>query len=195
MFLDIVLPELISQKFEGGPVFKTFVYTSESAYEQRVQVWDEPVYQYVTDAMALSQSELEELLGFFYIVKGRQHSFRFKDWSDHYAEAQPIGVADQVPATFQASKTYRASGSLSYVRKIKTLVQGKVHVFIDGQETENIEINYTTGLITVYKTGLVSWSGEFHIPCRFDSDSMLMTCDKDNPYLRNQSIAIRSVRL
>lgn len=193
MFLDVVFPEVISQKFEGGPVFKTFVYTSESAYEQRIQVWEEPIYQYTVDAMALNRKEFEELLGFFYIVKGRQHSFRFKDWSDHYVEAQALGVVDQAPATLQAVKVYRTNNT-SYVRKITKLAKDKVHVFINGVETQSVEIDYQTGMITVHETGLVSWTGEFHVHCRFDSDSMTMSADVNNPYLRNQTISIRSVR-
>jgi len=193
MFLDILFPKLISKKFEGGPVFKTFVYSSESAYEQRIQVWEEPIYQYTVDAMALSRAEFEELLGFFYVVKGRQHSFRFKDWSDHYVQGQSLGVVDQTPATLQAVKVYR-TGSTSYVRKITKLAQGEVHVFINGVETQNAEINYQTGMITVHETGIVSWTGEFHVHCRFDSDSMIMSADVQNPLLRNQMITIRSVR-
>lgn len=193
MFLDILFPKLVSKKFEGGPVFKTFVYSSESAYEQRIQVWEEPIYQYTVDAMALSKAEFEELLGFFYVVKGRQHSFRFKDWSDHYVQGQSLGVVDQTPATLQAVKVYR-TGSTSYVRKITKLAQGEVHVFINGVETQNVDINYQTGMITVHETGIVSWTGEFHVHCRFDTDSMTMSADVNNPYLRNQTITIRSVR-
>ncbi|HQE50662.1 MAG TPA: DUF2460 domain-containing protein [Fervidobacterium sp.] len=193
MFLDIVFPKLISKKFEGGPIFKTFVYSSESAYEQRIQVWEEPIYQYTVDAMALNKNEFEKLLGFFYIVKGRQHSFRFKDWSDHYVEAQALGVVDQAPATLQAVKVYRTD-NMSYVRKITKLAKNNVHVFVNGVETQNVEIDYNTGMITVHETGLVSWTGEFHVHCRFDTDSMTMSADVNNPYLRNQTISIRSVR-
>ena len=193
MFLDIVFPELISQKFEGGPVFKTFVYSSESAYEQRIQVWEEPIYQYTVDAMVLNKSEFDKLLSFFYITKGRQHSFRFKDWSDHYVEAQALGVVDKAPATLQAVKVYRTD-NMSYVRKITKLAKNNVHVFVNGVKTQNVGIDYNTGMITVHETGLVSWTGEFHVHCRFDSDSMTMSADVQNPLLRNQMITIRSVR-
>ena len=193
MFLDILFPTFVSKKFEGGPVFKTFVYSSEGAYEQRIQAWEEPIYQYIVDVATLNRIEFEALLNFFYIVKGKHHSFRFKDWSDCYVEEQSLGIVDQVPITIQAIKEYKMD-NLSHVRKITKLVQDKLQVFINGVETKNIEVNYQTGMITVHEPGIVSWTGEFHVHCRFDNDSIIMSSDVSSPHLSNTTISIRSVR-
>ena len=190
-FLEIVFPEDLSERFEGGPVYRTYVNQADSAYEQRIQGWDEPQYEYSVDLLMLYDYEIEALLNFFHIVKGKKYGFRFKDYMDHSVSNQVIGTVTSAPATLQAIKSYEVE-TYQWNREIKKLVQGTVHVYVDGTEV-SATVDYNTGEITVNQTGTVTYSGEFHVPCRFDTDKFAGRLDSKK--IITSPIVIRSIKL
>ena len=143
-----------------------------------------------------TEDELEDLLNFFHIVKGRMYGFRFKDFSDYYVDGQALGTVSTTPSTLQAVKSYEVD-TYSWNRTIHKLVQGTVTVYVDGvDKTSNCTIDYDTGEITVNDTGTVTYDAQFHVPCRFSSDSLTAKVGQyGNRKISFSNLVIRSIKI
>ena len=191
-FLEIVFPENLARLFEGGPLYRTYVSRADSAYEQRIQAWSDPIYEYSIDLLMMTDPEFRSLLNFFHIVKGRKYGFRFKDYCDYQVSNQALGTVSSTPATLQSVKSYEVE-THSWNRTIHKLIEGTVTVYVDGvDKTSNCTINYNTGEITVNDVGTVTYDAEFHVPCRFDTDALRSRIDRRKIPVSN--IVIRSIR-
>jgi uncharacterized protein (TIGR02217 family) len=122
-----------------------------------------------------------ELIAFFRARRGRAYGFRFKDWTDHQALAQSLGLSDGASKSFQLVKHY-PSGGVVETRLIAKPVTGTVKVYRDGVEaTSGWSVDTTTGLVTF---GIAPAAGvqvtadfAFDVPVRFDSDQMDVTIE------------------
>lgn len=85
-FLNIKFPEKISFISEGGPSFSTNITSSSAGIEFRNQKYIKPFSKYIVNLSKINDSMKNELISFFYIVKGRFYSFRFKDFLDFEAK-------------------------------------------------------------------------------------------------------------
>jgi hypothetical protein len=84
--VNIRIPEEISFAAEGGPNFLTNIISSSPGKEFRNSKSIIPFSKYLINYSKLSHSMMQNLLSFFYIVKGRAFSFRFKDFLDFKAD-------------------------------------------------------------------------------------------------------------
>ena len=122
----------------------------------------------------------------------RTHGFRFKDWADYVCNTSESLMIETEPSSgqYQMYKVYEAAIGFSEIRKISKPVTGTVQVFrtrdsVTTDITGASSINYTTGVVTI--TGHVSgdvytWSGEFDVPCRFDTDRMPISIPEFGAY-------------
>jgi uncharacterized protein (TIGR02217 family) len=174
-------PENISYGSTGGPMFKTNIFESRSALEQRSIVWSDARATYNVSHGIRDKTDLDTLLAFFYNVSGRACGFRFKDWADYQLTAENIGTGDGANLIFPITRTY-TTGANTYVRRIfKPIdtVEAPLQVFINGvlqTSPADYTVDLTTGIITFDNlnapgVGLaVTVTGEFDIPARFDTD-------------------------
>ena len=194
-------PTDIAYGSSGGPTYKTGVLVMASGREKRNIAWSQARHQYDVAYGVKSVAQLDSLLGFFHAVRGRAHSFRFKDFSDFHtatpsghtvgggpattptAADQNIGTGDGAEKVFQLAKTYTA-GALSLSRTITKPISGTILVAVNAvtqTETTHYTINYTTGVLTFVAApgnGLaVTWGGQFDVPVRFDIDMLETTLD------------------
>lgn len=170
-------PEDISYGSSGGPEFKTHVFEGHSGVEQRQAAWTVARARYDVSYGIRDTTDMDTVRAFFYNCHGRASGFRFKDWSDYTLTAEPIGTGDGVEVAFQIIKTYTV-GSETYVRNITKPIAG-IQVFRDGVEATlgaQYTIDTTTGIITfgsaVTDTVVVTVTGEFDVPVRFDVDQL-----------------------
>jgi uncharacterized protein (TIGR02217 family) len=184
-FLDIVFPENISYGSKGGPKFMTNVFTAASGAEQRNSIWSEARAEFNVSHGIRDKTDMDELISFFYVVKGKATGFLYKDWSDYQLTDQVIGTGTGTQTVFQALKTYTV-GSNTHSRTIKKLKTGSVTgVKVDGNTkilTVDYTIDHATGRITFVvpppATHVVAITGaEFYIPARFDTDDMPISLD------------------
>jgi uncharacterized protein (TIGR02217 family) len=126
------------------------------------------------------------VLSLFRAHFGSLYPFRFKDWSDYTATDEVFGAGDGSTTQFQLKKTYDPSkillgvtGSLLYVRDI-TLVVGAPVIKVNGV-TKTVVTDYnisSSGIVTFTSapTGspapVLTWTGEFDVPVRFDIDQL-----------------------
>lgn len=165
-FHDIRLPTVIEQGATGGPTYSTSIITTLGGHEKRIANWSAPLHKWNIGSGVRDDAAFAALLAFFHARLGRTYAFRFKDWSDYQAVGEPL-VA--VTGGYQLAKTY-TSGSNSLVRRITRPVSGTASFTGGGT------LNYSTGLITGGGAG--TWTGEFDIPVRFDSDEFRLTLDQ-----------------
>ena len=174
MFYDIVFPESISMKSSYIIEYNTIINKSKNGNELRISNYDYPLLSYNVINEIKTKTELEDIINFFKLVKGRAYGFKFKDWLDYKVINQNIAVADGEQKDFQLIKTYNINNKLQ-TRKITKPKQ--VSIFINNQNiTTNISINYENGIITFNtppeKDTIISASFEFYVPVRFDNDKI-----------------------
>lgn len=179
-FHNVRLPVDVEQGAQGGPAFKTTILPLSSGFEQRNIDWERQRGDWDVSYGVRTKSDLDEVVEFFHVRRGRAYGFRFKDWSDFEITAQAIGTGDGSNAAFQVFKRY-TSGSDVFDRRITRLVTGTLSVFVNAvlkTVTTHYTVNLETGLITF--TGgniptlgqIVSVTVEFDIPVRFDIDKL-----------------------
>lgn len=165
-FLDERFPTNVSFHAVGGPIWSTDIPMLQSGFEFPNQLWEMPRYKWEVAHAARTKAAYDALLAFFLLVKGRANGFRFKDWVD-YSTTSATGVFVMLTSTtFQMHKLYTV-GSTTFKRKI---TRPRHTVTVTGGSGPSVE--YTTGVVTVASGTPATWSGEFDVPCRFDTDEM-----------------------
>jgi len=166
-FHDVRLPPIIEQGAEGGPTYSTSIATTLGGHERRVSNWSAPRHKWNVASGAADEAAFAALLAFFHARAGRAYGFRFKDWSDYEAVAEPLVALGG--GAWQLAKTY-TSGGQSLVRKITRPVSGTVSLSGGGS------LDYSTGRVTGGTGG--TWSGQFDIAVRFDADEFRLRLDQ-----------------
>lgn len=191
VFDEVRFPEEIDFGVTGGPEFSTTVLVTAGGFEQRNENWEEVRHSWTVGNDLKDDTEFATLLDFFMARRGRLRGFRFKDHQDFEAAAQvcrvkgPLGgaeVGDGVETEFQLQKKY-TSGGQTTTRTIRKPVAADPapQVFLDTGggpvlQTEGVDytIDTTTGIVTFTIApavgDVVTWTGEFDVPVRFDAD-------------------------
>lgn len=184
-FHEIVFPEDISYGSSGGPGFNTSIIELSSGHEQRNINWSETKATYEASHGVKTREQMEALIDFFYARYGKAYGFRFKDWADFQLNAEPIATADGTQTVFQVIKTYEPLG-YPYVRTIRKVSTDVPLVVYDNgavvPQPASCSVDNTTGLITFLAAPaaghIITVTGEFHVPVRFDIDEMKVTQDQ-----------------
>jgi len=176
MFTEVQFPADISYGSAGGPEYSTDILITHNGYEQRNQNWAQARLRYNVAYGVKTNAQLAEIIAFFRARKGQAHGFRFKDWTDYTALAQPIGTGDGSQAVFQLTKTYH-SGSAQEQRVIQKPVSGSVKLFFDSVlQAGNYTVDAATGIAT-FDTPPANGVSiladfEFDVPVRFATDRL-----------------------
>jgi uncharacterized protein (TIGR02217 family) len=202
-FIEEVFPEDISWGAQGGPRFRTTIIESGGGFEQRNIDWSQAKAGYNVAYGAKTAAQMTRLREWFYAMHGKAHGFRYKDWFDFTAETEWFGDGDGAEVDFQLVKTYTIL-TQSYVRQIKKPVIGTIHVYLDGVEKDEgpgageWELDYATGIVTMGTAPLatpevLTWTGEFHVPVRFDEDEMNVSMDFED--VESWSMKVEEIRV
>lgn len=169
-------PERIANGALGGPQFSTTVVAVQSGDEYRNASWLYPLHSWDVSHGINGQADFLALRAFFLSMRGKLHGWRFKDFSDYTAShtGTEIGVVTQLTSTtFQLFKRY-VSGAQTMDRRILKPVSGSVEIKVSGVTTAHT-LDTSTGIVTIGSSpdpATVTWSGEFDIPMRFDTDKL-----------------------
>lgn len=192
-FLDIRFPTGISYGTVGGPGYSTSVASNIGGTEARNQNLTNSRCVFDVAKACKTDALRTALLAFFRVAKGKKHSFRFRDPSDYEVSATE-GVLTTIGAgsTWQLAKRYTNSAGTED-RPITLPVNAVVK---QGATTLTLGVDYslslTTGILTVLGSPQAvpdSWSGEFDVPCRFDTDVLRLVAE-DIDLFRSQSIPV-----
>jgi uncharacterized protein (TIGR02217 family) len=180
-FHEVQFPPDISYGASGGPGYSTSIVTTVSGHEPRNANWAAARGRWNVAHGLKKREQVAALIAFFRARRGRAYGFRYKDWTDHQALVQALGVGDGTTTTFQLVKRY-PSGGVVESRVIAKPVAGTVKVYRDGVEaTSGWTVDTTTGLVTFSiapAAGVqVTADFAFDVPVRFDSDQMDVTIE------------------
>ncbi len=183
-------PEDISYGVTFGPEFSTTIAQTVGGQEIRNRNRTRALCVGECAHALKTKAQFDNLLKFFRSMGGRFHAFRFKDWSDYACDVSQGTLTLVSGSSYQMNKVYQSAVGFSELRKITKPVSGTIAIFrTRSGTTTNITgsstIDTTTGLVTI--TGHVSgdvytWSGEFDVPCRFDTDRMAVNIERYGAY-------------
>ena len=168
-----------------GPSTATDITGAASGYDGRQVLWPTHPYRGELHYEARHIADLQQLDAFFRCQRGKAIGFRVKDHKDYTATMEALVVGDGLRTVVQLGKGY-SSGAASdtYYRAITKPVgidrplgntYDSVQLYQNGVLMDaGYGIDYTTGVVTLalpLASGVVlSWSGEFDVPMRFDID-------------------------
>ena len=155
-FLEIQFPPAISYGASGGPGYSTDVVSLNSGAEQRNSNWSASRAVYDASHGVKSQTDMDALIAFFRVCKGKAQGFRFKDWAD-FQTTQSTGLLDAGVGTglptYQCNKKY-LSGSNYEIRTITKPVANTTAVLRGGSPVTfgaaagNVSMSTVTGILT-----------------------------------------------
>jgi uncharacterized protein (TIGR02217 family) len=184
-FMDKRFPVPIGRRSSGGPERRTQIVTTTSGREQRNQLWADSRRSYMAGTGLRSLGDIETLVAFFEEMRGRFHSFRFRDPADHMSCGlgqtpsmidQMLGTGDGTKIIFQLIKRYGAEDT-GWDRDILLPVADTVLIALDGVlQTVGYAIDHMTGQVTfdvAPPSGISITAGfSFDVPVRFDADRL-----------------------
>lgn len=178
MFNESRLLDRVAYGSEFGHSYKTRIEELRSGVERRNAEWDLPLASCSLIFQNIDEDDHHIVIAAHHACKGMLIGLRVKDWSDYKAINEPIGFGTGAQETYQLTKTY-TFGALSTAKKISKPVQGQVSVFADGSPVTPDSIDYTTGIVTLTATSgqEITWTGEYDLPMRFDSDEISFSAD------------------
>lgn len=206
-FLETQFPTDISNNSKGGPGYLTHIISVDSGFEQRNSVWPYPRHGYDASYGVRTAAQMEVVVRFFNVMRGRATGFRYKDPLDHKScsyDLEPtwgdqvlISSAAGGETTAQLYKSYSLGGQAT-IRPITKPVTGTVVVGKNGGEmSSGWTIDTTTGIIT-FDTPLVATDSitagyYFDVPCRFATDEL--NVEYEGPMISDATIQIIEVRV
>lgn len=168
-FIDTRLDACVAYGFSGGPKWSTQVTPLDNGREVRNAQWLYPRHEYSAQFMNLDAGARDAVLEAFHVCRGQLNAFRFKDWNDYQANAQPLAPAVGTSAPVQLVKSYAFGASVS-----TRLIQAPLTAVVKrGTTTVAGTLDTTTGLFTPsaqWVAGAHTWTGEFDVWVRFASD-------------------------
>lgn len=170
-FHDIRFPDAVARGATGGPEFSTDIIAVASGFEQRNVNWSSARAKYDISTGIRTREQMAEVIAFFRARKGRAYGFRFRDWNDFEAEAQPLAPTTD-PLIWQLTKQY-ASGPSADQRVITKPEAGTVVVRVGGSPI-SVDVDYLTGLITFDLAPATQPYADFlfDVPVRFNTDHL-----------------------
>jgi uncharacterized protein (TIGR02217 family) len=171
-FIDARLPTQVEIGAMRRDVEEVEVVTTDGGWEQRNLRRSQSLLEFdISYPHAQRDDEVYLAVKAMYKAsRGGGLGFRFKDWSDYQASAAVFGTGDGTTTAFQLGIPYTA-GSTTHTRRITRPIT-PVSIFIDGVVTATATVNYSTGAVTFSPApaddAVLSWTGEFDIPVRFD---------------------------
>lgn len=177
MFIEERLLDCVSYGTIYGERFRTDIATMRNKSESRNMEWSESRGEFTLVFAALTEPDRAEVMRVFRVCRGRGIGFRMKNWVDYKASDEALGVGAGEDQSYQMTITAN-SGSYKTTKTIRKPVMGTIQVKADGVPVA-ANIDYRAGIITTNAPigAVLTWSGEYDIPVRFDSDDIQWSVD------------------
>ena len=109
-FDEIRFPEKIALATTGGPEFFTTITATANGFEQRNANWEQARKRFRQEQPLKTQTELDDLLNFFYARRGMLVGFRVRDWTD-FASDMPAMITN--PLSDASANDLPAAGQMT----------------------------------------------------------------------------------
>lgn len=188
MAFDHVVFPLLIERGTSSLEFSTTIIPTGSGSEQRIGNWLDARVIFNAGMGVRSKQDIITLVRFFRARKGRLRGFLVKDLLDNTASGDAIGTGDGTNKVFQLQRVYSDYTTSDPVygttgntdtRPIYKPIFGTVSIYkgitLQAAGTD-YTLDYKTGVVTFTTAPtsgvIVSWTGQFYIPCRFAEDSL-----------------------
>lgn len=183
-----VLDEEVDYGFEGGPGYSTGLVDLENGFEDRDSEWKYPKHEYSASFGDIDDPDRDAIIATFHTVRGRRHSFLFKDWNDYTATLAPLQVTAEYFGTTNPVQLYKTYTFMNApydpaepytIRPVQALKEAVIYAADQVTEIPGT-LNLLTGQFTPTDPWADAvteyyWSGEFYVWVRFDADYNPMT--------------------
>lgn len=175
-FINALLDEAVAYGFEGGPEYYTRSTELENGIEYRDSGWKYPKHKYSARFDNLDDEAKVDIINVFHAVRGKRHSFKFKDWNDFEAEAEALNVPAELVGTTDSVQLYKtySFGEAYTIRPVQALLQATIYLDVAGTPTPVAgTIDTERGTFTptdAWVAGSYTWSGEFYVWVHFEAD-------------------------
>jgi uncharacterized protein (TIGR02217 family) len=175
-FLPVEFPPRIAMNSMRAPGWFTTLVETFGGWTSTNQEWQDARHDYDVSLAVRTATDYQEVLAHFHAVRGRAHSFPFRDAVD-YKVTSAQGVALLVEGdNYQLHRRYGATNP--YDRRITRPTSGKCTFYRTRSGSQTVitpTVDYTTGRITVsgHAGGdTYQWAGEFSVPVRYLVDKL-----------------------
>jgi uncharacterized protein (TIGR02217 family) len=164
---------------DGGHSWDTQVLSFPNGATRRNQQFADALGRWQLGNRNVRSDELAYIRGFLHAMRGRMHSFLYKDWNDYIATQELLAHESQQDV--QLTKTYGLAIN-GWSRAIKKpSADGFVLESNTGSgwvvvSPSNYDLDTTTGIVSL-DTAInldsgdgLRWTGFFYVPARFDRD-------------------------
>lgn len=198
MFINALLLDCVAYGFTGGPEWLTNVVPLRSGHENRNAERTRPKHYYVAPYMNIDEDKRHLVVSAFNAAMGRAYSFRFFDRMDYALADQIIGTADgTADQQIQLIKTYGfgtvsaeriitkpVDSAVDYGRGENTLGPAPAFVIKADGTPISFTLDYATGIVTLTAAdgAVITASGWYDVPVRFDHDKLMMTRGNKNAH-------------
>lgn len=197
MYYDIELDACPAYGWQGGPTKEVLIKRLVSGREKRKPQSRLFLHTYILPYNNIPSGEyIGEIKTMYMVMDGSTDSFKIKDWSDFEAVNEPLGVAPAGSTPVQLVKTY-SKGAASHTRDITKPAPGAL-VYQNGVLKAGT-YSVTTGLFTPTTAwtpaAVLTWTGEFFVPVRFDQMSLQFSLDNriGEEFATNGSVSLIEV--
>lgn len=183
-WIDIPFPNRIALGAQRRPGWNTTVIQVFNGQDSTNQNWSRARHAYELSFAVRNATDYDAVVQHFHTMRGRARKFPFKDALDYRVEASRgvlLDDGDSPTTGYTLAKRY-GTAPYHYDRRITRPATGTVAIYrLRGGTTTAITgsatIDYETGWVTftggtVMGGDVLSWSGQFWVPCRYDVDDL-----------------------
>lgn len=197
MFYPVEIDACPAYGWQGGPSIDVLIKRLVSGREKRKPQSYIRLHSYILPFNNISDATyLDYVKSAFMVMGGPTDSFLVKDWGDFQANEEPLGVSPAGSTPVQLLRTY-TFGAAAHSRTITKPVAGAV-IYENGIAKAG-GLDTLTGLFTPTSpwtpAAVLTWTGEFRVPCRFDQMTLQSTIDNrvGEAYATNGSVTLVEV--
>jgi uncharacterized protein (TIGR02217 family) len=184
IFVDIPFPPRLAMGIGRKVGWRTTVAMTQGGYENAVQNWLKARHTFDAAFAVRDATDFADIEAHFHSVRARTYKFPLSDPLDNRVEASAGILIPDVGSPsngYQLAKTY-GSGPYPYRRaitrpRVDTVAIYRLRAGVTTAITGSATISATTGRVefdatVVQHTDVLSWSGRFWVPCRYDIDEL-----------------------
>lgn len=175
----IHMPLEVERGMSGGPAFFTTMLVTPNGVKTPVMAREQALHQWEVAIVGLRDTNIKEMLTFFYGRRGPANGFLFKDWSDYRMPVQSIGTGDGTETDFALANIY-SDAIRPYSRFITRPVLATLKVYKAGVlQTYTTHYTFLNGYVVFVAAPIaaaaITAECEFDIPVNFMDDKLTMT--------------------
>lgn len=205
LYVDIQFPPRLALNSQRNTAWSTTLNQTFSGIEAASQNWSQARHEFDVSFAVRTASDYETVLNHFHAVRAKSKAFPFRDCLDYRVEASNgvLSIPAESPTVgFQMQKRY-GTGANAYYRditkpKLDTVFIWRTRASVVDDITASCAIGQYTGIVSipggVYLPGdVLAWSGQFYVPCRYDTDQLPAVIQDRRPGGGDYLVACESI--